>query len=377
MGDSASARVAIYKPPFQTFMNPTAAIGQPDLNSYQPVQFTQGGLPGILDLAFDPSGDLWVLANNNQYIAVYGPPFSTGMPMAFWFDFVTGQTSNGSTFPYTFNGYSSLRFAGDSSLWLANGEGYSGLGTFAVLTASAIQLVELSPTISFIGSSATDTSPFAAEQLISIYGRQLGPSAGSGAQIGAGGSVTTSNGSTTVLFNNVAAPILYAGASQVNVAIPCSLDGQPSAQVVVIYEGAKSAPVTVPLGATAPGIFTVNGTGTGQAVVLNQDYTLNGPSNPAARGSDIAIYATGIGVTGPCVDGQIYQSGFPTATLPVFVGVGGIGAQVLYSGQAPDLVSGVAQINAVIPSDALVGVVSLTLLVNGVVSPSGVSIAVK
>lgn len=35
------------------------------------------------------------------------------------------------------------------------------------------------PTISFIGSSATGTSPFAASQLASIYGTHLGPPAGS------------------------------------------------------------------------------------------------------------------------------------------------------------------------------------------------------
>ena len=376
VGDSASSRVAIYKPPFQTFMNAAAAIGQPNLSSYQPVQFAQGGLAGILDLAIDATGKLWVLANS-QDVAVYSPPFATGMAMAFWFDFVTGQMSNGGTFPYTFNGYSSLRFAVDSSLWFASGEGYSGLGTFAVLTPSAIQQVELSPAISFIASSATGTSPFTAEQLVSIYGTQLGPLAGAGAQIGAGGAVTTSDGGTRVLFNGVAAPILYAGASQVNASIPCSVAGQPTVQVVVSYQGAQSAPVTLALGPAAPGIFTVNGSGTGQAAVLHQDFTLNGPSNPAERGSAIVIYATGIGVTAPCIDGQIYASNFPTATLPVEVGVGDIGAQILYSGQAPDLVSGVAQINAVVPNDSPTGVVTLTLLVGGVLSPPGVTIAVK
>ncbi len=372
VGDSASARVAIYRPPFQTFMNPSIAVGQPNLTSYQSMSFAQGGLPDIAGLAIDPGGNLWVLANNYQFLTVYSPPFSTGMSRAFWFDFLTGQTSNGSTFPYTFTGYNSLRFTPDSWLWLAN-----GIGDLAVLTPSAIQPLELSPTISFIGSSATGTSPFAAGELVSVYGRQLGPSAGSGAQIGAGNGITTSNGGTKVLFNNVAAPILYAGTSQVNVAIPCSLAGQPSTQVVVTYQGAQSAPVTLPLGTAAPGIFTVSGTGSGQAAVLNQDYTPNGPLNPAARGSSIAIYATGIGVTAPCVDGQIYGSRFPAATLPIMVGVGGIGAQVLYSGQAPDLVSGVAQINAVVPSDAPVGVVPLTLQAGGILSPSGVTIVVK
>lgn len=91
----------------------------------------------------------------------------------------------------------------------------------------------------------------------------------------------------------------------------------------------------------------------------------------------VTFYATGIGVTSPRVDGQTYQNSFPKPTLPVVVGVGGVGAQVLYAGQAPYLVSGVAQINITIPSDAPTGIIPLTLLVGGVFSPLGVTIAVK
>jgi uncharacterized protein (TIGR03437 family) len=146
--------------------------------------------------------------------------------------------------------------------------------------------------------------------------------------------------------------------------------------MVVQYLGAQSAPFAVPLNAAGPGIFTVNSSGNGQGAVLNQDNSLNGPANPAPHGSAIAIYATGV-PTSPCVDGQIYQSNFPQATSPVVVGVGNIGAHVLYAGQAPGLISGVAQINIVIPNDAPTGVVPLTLLVGGVFSPPGVTIAVK
>jgi uncharacterized protein (TIGR03437 family) len=43
----------------------------------------------------------------------------------------------------------------------------------------------------------------------------------------------------------------------------------------------------------------------------------------------------------------------------------------------PDLVSGVAQFDIVIPSDATTGVVLLTLVVGGVFSTPGLTIAVK
>ncbi len=143
VGDTASNRIAVFSPPFQTFMNATAAIGQVNLTSYQPVSFAQGGLPDIVALAIDPSGKLWVLHNNHQYLSVYSPPFSTGMSRESWFDFVTGQTSNGSAFPDTLHGFSSIRFTPDSSLWFASSGTYSGLGAVAVLTPSVLQQAEL------------------------------------------------------------------------------------------------------------------------------------------------------------------------------------------------------------------------------------------
>ena len=188
--------------------------------------------------------------------------------------------------------------------------------------------------------------------------------------------MTTTNSGTQVLFDGVAAPILFTSATQVNAVIPCSVAGHKSTQMVVEYMGAQSVPLTVALSPAAPGIFTDNGSGTGQGAVLNEDYSLNSPSNPAARGSFVSIYATGVGPTSPCVDGQIYKSDFPTLTLPAIVGVGRTGAHVLYEGQAPDLVSGIAQFTVVIPDNAT-GVLPLTLVVGGIYSTPGVTIAVK
>ncbi len=247
----------------------------------------------------------------------------------------------------------------------------------AHFNAFVSKLSVINTAVSFIGSAATGTSPFAAGQLVSIYGSQLGPPAGSGLQLGPGGVVTNSNSGTQVLFDGAAAPILYTSAGQVNAVIPCAVAGHSSTQMIMEYMGVQSPPLTVPLGSAAPGIFTADGRGQGQAAALNQDNSFNSPSNPAAPGSIVTFYATGVGLTSPCVDGQVYQSNFPTLTLPVIVGVGGSGAQVLYGGQAPDLVSGVAQFNIAIPSDASPGVVPLTLVVGGVFSTPGVTIAVK
>ena len=276
-----------------------------------------------------------------------------------------------------------------SSLWLAGGCQSCTFGNlissnaFQTSPSSTgsngflLQLVDISPTISTVVNSAAGTSLFAAGQLISVYGAELGPTTGTVAQVNSNGAVTNSSGGTQVLFDGVAAPIMYAGANQVNTVVPCSVAGRFSTQVTVSYRGAQSPSFTLVLASAAPGIFTSDGSGKGQAAVLNQDYSFNGPANPAPRGSAVTFYATGIGVTSPCVDGQTYQSNFPRATLPVVVGVGNEGAQVLYAGQAPYFISGAAQINVAIPSDGPTGIVPLTLVVGGIFSPPGVTIAVK
>lgn len=370
VGDFASNRVAVFKPPFQTFMTPAIAIGQVNLTNYLVVPFDQGGTGYVADLAFDPNGRLWLVGNS--IVSLYKPPFSTGMARTSWFNFLTGQQSNGGAFPFTFHGYAHLRFASDASLW------FSGTGNaIAVLTPSELALATLMPTISIVGSSATGSSPFTANQLISIYGSQLGPTSGSGAQVGTDGAVTKSNAGTQVLFDGVPGPILYTSATQINTAIPCAVAGHASTQMVVSYQSAQSAPFTLPLAQAAPGIFTLSGSGTGPAAALNQDNSLNGASNPAARGSAVTFYATGIGATSPCIDGQIFQTNFPQPTSPVVAGVGNIGAQVLYAGQAPFLMSGVAQINIVVPSNAPTGVVPLALLIGNAFSQPGATIAVK
>ena len=154
---------------------------------------------------------------------------------------------------YTVPGYnnpggfltSGIALASPSSIWVVGACNSCALGhlissnafqsapSSTGFNAVIIQLTDRSPTISLIGSSATGTAPFAPNQLISIYGTQLGPPGGASGQIGPDGAVTTSSGGTQVLFDGVAAPILYAGATQVNTAIPCSAAGKFSMQVVV------------------------------------------------------------------------------------------------------------------------------------------------
>jgi uncharacterized protein (TIGR03437 family) len=106
----------------------------------------------------------------------------------------------------------------------------------------------------------------------------------------------------------------------------------------------------------APALFTVNSSGQGQVVALNQDNTVNGPNNPATNGSVIQFFGTGQGVVPNMpADGTAASGPVPTPYTPQVI-IGSAAANnplpasnVQYSGLAPGLV-GVWQINALIPS---------------------------
>jgi uncharacterized protein (TIGR03437 family) len=133
------------------------------------------------------------------------------------------------------------------------------------------------------------------------------------------------------------------------------------------------------VGAAEPGVFTVDSTGTGLGAIVNQDGTVNGAVNPAARGSVVSIFATGEGQTSPPgVTGSVTGSGLKTPLQQVTVAIGGIGATVQYAGSAPGSVAGLLQVNAVVPAGVSPGsAVPVIVSVGGISSQAGATIAVK
>lgn len=145
------------------------------------------------------------------------------------------------------------------------------------------------------------------------------------------GSLTTIMGSglagnnVSVTFNGLPATISYNSATQINLLVPSGLGALTSAQLVVTVDGAISAPVTVQVAQFEPGIFA--------GAVLNQDSTVNGMGNPAAPGSVIYFYATGLSGSG---------------TITARVGSMEL-TDLYYAGPAPGY-PGVQQINLVLPA---------------------------
>jgi uncharacterized protein (TIGR03437 family) len=93
------------------------------------------------------------------------------------------------------------------------------------------------------------------------------------------------------------APLLTvsATASSVVAVMPDNAKTSGAFQIQVSTGGALSNTVLVPSAPVAPGLYSVDGSGYGQGYILNSDGTPNSPTNPAAPGSAITIFATGVG----------------------------------------------------------------------------------
>lgn len=224
--------------------------------------------------------------------------------------------------------------------------------------------------------------PVAPGEIVSLFGAGLGPERPVEFSLDADLTVAKELAGVRVLFDGMPAPVLAVSARQVNAIVPYSVSGRTETRVSVEYQGRRTAEVVVPVAAAAPAIFTLNAGGTGPGAILNQDSSVNSPTNPAARGSVIQIFATGGGQTDPPgVDGRVAVPVFvpiPLQTEPVSVTIGGLPAAVQYAGAAPELVAGVMQVNAVVPERAPSGsAVPVVLTVGGVSSPATVTVAIR
>jgi uncharacterized protein (TIGR03437 family) len=144
-------------------------------------------------------------------------------------------------------------------------------------------------------------------------------------------------------------------------------------------DGVTSAPVTVPVVASAFGISTANASGSGQGAIFNQDGSTNGHSNPAARGSIVTMFGTGEGITTPALpDGALeISTPYSMPQAPVTVKLADQAAEVQYAGAAPFLPTGVLQINAILPTGVASGDVPITVSVGGISTTRTVTVAVQ
>ena len=210
------------------------------------------------------------------------------------------------------------------------------------------------PVPTVIASAATGLpGAVAPGEILTIFGRNLGPAPGIETTV-VGGFVPTQLSETQISFDNIVAPVLYVSDGQINTIVPYSIAGRTSTRIVITYKRAASAPITLSVADAAPGIFTIDSSG--QGAILNEDGSVNGPATPAPKGRVVVLFGTGEGATTPFgADGRIIPADIAQLkrpVLPVTVTIGGVPAEVQYAGSAPGMVSGMLQVNVVVPDDA-------------------------
>jgi uncharacterized protein (TIGR03437 family) len=211
--------------------------------------------------------------------------------------------------------------------------------------------------------------------LVSIFGANLA----AGMTLADTVPLSMTVGGVSVTVGGLPAPIQSVGANQISIQIPWETptsDSAGPAAVVVTSNGTPSAPLNITVTASAPAIFSL----AGQAYVVNGDGTLAAPANsiagivthPAviADPNGIVIFATGMGAVDTAIADGANSSDLTRNTLSApTVTIGGMNAQVTYSGLSPQFV-GVNQINVTIPPGTPTGpAVPLQIQITG---PDGV-----
>jgi uncharacterized protein (TIGR03437 family) len=230
-----------------------------------------------------------------------------------------------------------------------------------------------------VNSASYDGGGVSPGEVVTIFGSGLGPNTLASMQVGANGKVATTLAGVQILFGGVPAPLIYVQASQASAVVPYEVAGKSSTQVQVAYQGQTSSPVTVPVVLTAPGIFTLNYSGSGAGTVLNQDGTINSPNNPAAAGSLVSIYATGEGPTNPSGgDGQLDGSPAPQPLQLVTATIGGVSALVKSASGVTGAVAGIVEVVLQVPATlASASAAPVALNIGGAASQAGVTLSVK
>ena len=189
-----------------------------------------------------------------------------------------------------------------------------------------------------------------------------------------------------VTINNVPATLLYASPTLINLQVPFEV---PLGSVPLELSRGTGGTATSSLivAAVSPGIFSMDGSGTGQGAIVTSTGEVAAPAGsvsgqparPARHGEVISIFLTGLGdVTNRPPNGSPapIPPPFSETLLTTTLTIGGVTATPVFSGLAP-LFVGLYQVNVQVPDAVPTGnAIQMVLTIGGVAS-NAVTMAVQ
>jgi uncharacterized protein (TIGR03437 family) len=264
-------------------------------------------------------------------------------------------------------------------LALENDESDSRTGFMTQFAITITGTPQVGPVISsqtILNAASIDgAGTVAPGEMLSVFGLNMGPATGVSAPAGA---LPTNLGGTTVTFNGTPAPIAYASNLRVDVQAPFSLTPGATAAVQVNNGGQASNTASLSVVAAVPGVYTNSIDGAGPAVVTNQDGSANSILNPAAKGSVIVVYASGLGTVSPGLTEGAVPPVSPLSNVVGTVGayIDGLPATVLFAGAAPGF-PGLYQLNVQVPAGASSRTQELLVFSNGASSQKRATVEIQ
>jgi uncharacterized protein (TIGR03437 family) len=231
---------------------------------------------------------------------------------------------------------------------IANGRVYAGTNNSVAVYGLGGQAA-----VAAVVSSASFQAGAAPGSLVTVFGANL---ASAPAQA-TGFPLPNTLGGVSVTVGGKAAPLYFAGASQINAQVPVDAAIGLDALVVSTAAGALAA-VNLNVQAAAPAIF----------VLVNANGQLNTATQAVGVGGTVIVYLTGLGaVTNSPATGAAAVGAASRAMQTVTATIGGAMGTVGYAGLAPGY-AGLAQVNLTAPATLAPGSYPLIVTVGGVAS---------
>ncbi len=145
--------------------------------------------------------------------------------------------------------------------------------------------------------------------------------------------------------------------------------------MTVSYGGQVSLELPVQVTPTAPGLYTADQSGQGQAVAFNENGTMNSVSTPVAEGTVVIVYMTGAGLVTPATPDGAFANVQPL--LPMTATLGGQAAEVQFVTGSYTLTPGIVQVYIRVPAGISGPAVPVVVTVGGVSTQASVTVAVQ